>query len=84
MEEAAEKARVNKSIVMICSQWLRVTCDSSFGCSWRSILAGASKRTAAKIVMRVRWRIARRRADNRVSERSCPDCSLWTRVRNIF
>ena len=40
-------------------------------------------RTAAEIVIRVRWKIARRRGDISVMG-SCPDCSLWTRVRNIF
>lgn len=40
-------------------------------------------RIAAEIVIRVRWKIARRRGDISLIG-SCPDCSLWTRVRNIF
>lgn len=83
MEQDAEKASVNRNIVVIRSQFLPVTCEGSFGCNCASIIAGASRRARARIVRRIRRNISSRRGDIRITL-SCPDCSFWTRVRNIF
>ena len=82
-EQEPEKVSVNRNIVMICSQFLRVTWDGSFGCSCTSIITGASRRTTAMIVRMVPRKISRRRGDISLMAGSS-DCSCWTRLRNIF